>query len=133
MQTGPITMLSHRRERANSFIREELTLLLMNAVRDPRVALLTITDVALTPDRRVARVHVACYSGEQDLQEGLEGLESAKGFLRRGLGQVLQWRFTPHIEFRVDRSWEHGARIDDLLDKLAQERAARGNRDEDSG
>lgn len=126
-------MSSHRRERASSFIREELTLLLRNTVRDPRVEPLTITDVELTPDRRIARVHVACYSGEESLEEGLEGLESAKGFLRRGLGQVLHWRFTPEIEFRVDRSWERGARIDELLDELAQDRAARGDSDEDSG
>ena len=50
---------------------------------DPRVGPMTITSVALTRDRRIARVYVACYSGEDDLSEGLKGLESAKDFLRR--------------------------------------------------
>ena len=113
--------MPYRRERGDSFIKEELTLLLRNAVRDPRVAPLTITDVELTPDRRIARVYVACYEGEEALQEGLKGLESAKGFLRREIGRVLRWRFTPELEFRVDRSWEYGAKIDALLEKIRQE------------
>ena len=105
----------YRRERAGGFILEELTLLLRNAVRDPRVVPITITDVELTADRRIARVYVACYDGEEALQEGLAGLESAKPFLRQRLGRVLHWRFTPEIEFRVDNSWQYGQRIDAIL------------------
>lgn len=113
---------SYRRERANGFIREEVTLLLRDAVRDPRARLLTVTDVDLTPDRRIARIYVACYGNEEDLQEGLKGLESAKGFLRHRLSQLLHWHFVPDIEFRVDRSWERGAKIDSLLKKLEEDR-----------
>ena len=117
-------MPGFRRERAGSFIKEELTLLLRNAVQDPRLSEISIVDVDLTPDRRLARVYVTCYAGEQTLRDALAGLESAKGFLRRGLAQVLHWHFTPHIEFRVDRSWEQGEHIDSLLDQIAEERAA---------
>lgn len=111
-------MPNFRRERANSFIQEELTLLLRRSVRDPRVQHITVTDVDLTVDRRIARVYVACYEGEEALQEGLAGLESAKAFLRREIGQLLHWRFTPELEFRVDRSWQKGAKIDRLLREL---------------
>lgn len=116
-------MTGHRIERANSFIQQELTLALRNLVRDPRVEPLTLTEVRLTPDRRIARVYVACYSGEEALMEGMEGLDSAKSFLRRHLAQLLHWRFTPELEFRTDRSWEHGARIDALLEQIAEENA----------
>lgn len=111
-------MLSHRKDRANTFIQEELTGLLMGAVRDPRVQSLTITGVDLTPDRRLARVYVACYDGEEALKQGLEGLESSKGFLRRELSRLLHWQFTPELEFRVDQSLEYGNRIDSLLDSI---------------
>lgn len=111
----------YRRERAGGFIQEELTLLLRNAVRDPRVAPVTITDVELTADRRIARVYVACYEGEEALQEGMEGLESAKPFLRQRLSQVLHWRFTPEIEFHVDKSWEYGRRIDAILEEINED------------
>ena len=117
----------YRRERAGSYIKEELSLIVGNAVGDPRVQALTITDVDLTQDRRIARVYVACRSGEEDLQEGLRALENAKGFLKRELSQVLHWRFTPEIEFRVDRTWEHGSRIDALFDALKDEEATRAN------
>ena len=114
-------MLPYRRERAGGFIFEEITLLLHNSVRDPRVQPLTVTEVELTPDRRIARIYMACYAGEEALKEGLKGLESAKGYLRRELGQLLHWRFTPELEFRVDRSRERGERIDALLGSIQSE------------
>ncbi len=111
----------HRRERAESFIQRELTLLLRDRVRDPRVEALTVTDVELTQDRRLARVYVACYESEERLQEGLKGLASAQGLLRRELAARLHWRFTPELEFRPDRSWQYGERIDRLFDQIAEE------------
>ncbi|HHX43526.1 MAG TPA: 30S ribosome-binding factor RbfA [Chloroflexi bacterium] len=110
----------YRRERAGVFIQQELTLLLRNAVRDPRVADVIITDVELTADRRIARVYVSCYEGEEALHEGLAGLESAKPFLRQRLGQSLHWRFTPELEFRVDNSWQHGERIEAILRDITE-------------
>ena len=115
-------MRSFRTERASSFILQEITLLLQNSVRDPRVKPVTVTSVDLTRDRRIARIYVACYSGADALREALEGLESAKGFLRRELGQLLHWRFTPELEFRVDGSWEYGAKIDTLLEAIEQQK-----------
>jgi ribosome-binding factor A len=108
-------MPSYRRERAGDFIREQFTLLLRDQVHDPRVQNIIITDVELTEDRRIARVYVACYDGEEALAKGLEGLESAKSFFRRALSQLLSWRFVPEVEFRVDRSWQYGTKIDALL------------------
>ena len=114
-------MRSYRLERASSFILQEVTNLLRNSVRDPRLEPLTVTDVELSRDRRIAHIYVACYSGEDVLKEALEGLASAKGFLRRELGQLLRWRFTPELDFRVDRSWQYGAKIEALLETLAQD------------
>jgi ribosome-binding factor A len=118
-------MITHRRERGGSFIKEELTLLLRNALQDERVHGVSIVDVDLTPDRRVARVYISSYESEESLQLALQGLEHAKGFLRRGLAGVLHWPFTPHLEFRVDRSWQHGERIDALLDQIAEEESTK--------
>ncbi|MHB1293492.1 MAG: 30S ribosome-binding factor RbfA [Anaerolineae bacterium] len=114
-------MATFRKERANSYIQEQITLLLQKAVRDPRVEALTVTGVDLTSDRRIARVYVASYTGEEALQEGLAGLESAKSFLRSRVGQTLHWRFTPELEFRPDRSWSYGEKIDALLNQLESE------------
>ena len=105
---------------------------MQNAVKDPRVSSLTITEVELTPDRRIARVYVGSFANEEELREGMEGLESAKGFLRRKLGELLHWRFTPDLEFRVDRSWEYGAKIDSILAKLEQEEQKSVEPDQDA-
>jgi ribosome-binding factor A len=118
---GVVAMNTYRKDRANTFIQEELTLALEREVKDPRAAKLSITAVELTPDKRVARVYVSSFSGEEDLQEGLAGLKSAQGVLRHHLSQVLGWRFTPYLEFRVDRSYEYGSRIEALFRAIAEE------------
>jgi ribosome-binding factor A len=126
-------MAGFRRERANSFILQELTLALDQQVKDPRARSLSITEVDLTPDRRVARVYVTAYTGEEDLKEGLEGLRSARGVLRRHLSQVLGWRWTPYLEFRADRSWEYGARMDALFREISHEDSDRGEEADAAG
>jgi len=114
-------MNTYRKDRASTFIQQELTLALEREVKDPRAAKLSITAVELTQDRRVARVYVSSFSGEEDLQDGLAGLESAKGVLRHHLSQVLRWRFTPYLEFRADRSFEYGTRIDAIFRAISEE------------
>ena len=91
-------------------------------VRDPRVDALTITEVRLTRDRRIARVYVASYADEEAIKEGLVGLESARGVLRRELARLLHWPWTPELIFEVDRSWQYGEHMDQLFDKLREER-----------
>ncbi len=125
-------MAGFRKERSASFIQEQLTLFLRQSVKDPDVKALTITTVDMTPDLRVARVYVSSYEGEDELQAGLKGLERAKGFLRRELSKTLSWRFTPHIEFRPDRSWEYGSKIDSLLATVHEQDAAREKTEEEN-
>ncbi|MFP3896794.1 MAG: 30S ribosome-binding factor RbfA [Anaerolineales bacterium] len=123
-------MNEHRLERANSFIKEEFTLILQNAVADPQLRGISITDVQLTPDRRIARVYVTSYFSPEDLEEAMPALEKAKGFFRGHLSQLLDWRFTPEIEFHADRSWQRGERIDEILEEIAEERERRNNKGE---
>jgi ribosome-binding factor A len=108
----------HRKERAESYIQQELTRILRDRVHDPRVAGLTITEVSLTRDRRIARVYVASFSDQEALKDGLAGLDSAKGLLRRELAPLLHWPWVPWLEFRVDTSWQYGERIDQLIEEL---------------
>lgn len=123
--------MAFRRERGDSFIREELTLAIRNELSDPRLASLVITEVSLTKDRRYARVYVSCYEGEEALQEALTALESAKGYLRHHLSQVLSWRFAPELVFMPDRTWQYGEKMDALFDQIEQERASQADDDDD--
>ena len=108
-------MASNRIGRINDEIRRELSQLL-RSVKDPRVSgsMLTITHVDTTTDLRYARVYVTALdrTGEKDL---MKGLKSASGFLRRELGQRLDLRYTPELQFLADDSIAHGAHIRDML------------------
>lgn len=115
-------MKPHQLDRANSFVREELSLLMGSTVADPRVNALLVTDVDLSSDRRVARVYVSCYEEGGDLEEGLRALEKAKEFIRRELGEILGWRFTPELVFRADKSLQRGVRLDKVFKELERER-----------
>jgi len=123
-------MKPHQLQRANSFVREELALLLSSTLDDPRISSLIVTDVDLSKDRRVARVYVSCYEESGDLEEGIRGLESAKDYIRRELGQILGWRFAPELVFRADRSLQRGARLDKVFKELEREQAQASNSDE---
>jgi ribosome-binding factor A len=130
-------MKPHQVERANGYIKEELTMLLDSVVADPRVHGLIVTGVDLTADRRIARVYVSSYDEGTDMEEALHGLVSATPFLRRQLGEMLGWRFAPELFFRVDRSLQRGARLDKLFKELEQGQdaatpAAEGEPDKDS-
>ncbi len=96
-------------------IRQSLAELLERAVKDPRIGFATVTEVHLTGDLRLARVYVSILGGEERREQGMEGLTAAKNFLRHELAQRLRLRYTPEIEFHLDRSQEFSDRIDELL------------------
>ncbi len=108
-------MASNRIGRINEEIQRELSGLL-RTVKDPRVAdaMLTITHVDTTSDLRYSRIYISALdrTDEKDL---MRGLKSASGYLRHELGQKLQLRYTPELQFFADDSIAHGAHILDML------------------
>ena len=111
-------MASNRIGRINDEIQKELSEL-MRSVKDPRVSgtLLTITHVDTTSDLRYARVYVSAMD-RTDEKEFLKGLKSAGGYLRRELGQRLNLRYTPELQFFPDDSIAYGAHILDMLNHV---------------
>ena len=108
-------MASNRISRINEAIREALAGLL-HTVKDPRVteSMLTITHVDTTSDLRYARVYISALNC-QDEKGLMKGLKSASGYLRHELGQKVDLRYTPELQFIMDDSIAHGAHILDLL------------------
>ncbi len=96
-------------------IREEVSLILQNRVRDPGMRLVTVTDVSLTPDLKLARIRYSVLGGDEDRLAVRDALRRSKGFIRRELGQTLDLRFSPEIAFLYDDSYDRGARIDRLI------------------
>jgi ribosome-binding factor A len=99
-------------------IRSHLTDLLTRKSNDPRLHMITITDVKITPDARRADVHYSVLGGIESQAEAHAGLESASGWLRRELGRRLRLRNTPALVFHYDPSMERGEHIASILDEL---------------
>lgn len=104
--------------RVSDLIRTHLTTLLERKVNDPRLEMVTITNVAVTPDALRADVHFSVLGGAEAQAEAQAGLESAAGWLRRELGRRLRLRNTPELVFHYDPSLERGEHIASILDQL---------------
>ena len=110
---------SNKLQRTNDDIRFVLSRLLPQ-VKDPRVKqgdLVSITRVDTTGDLRYCKVYISVY-GEINEKEFKRGLKSAAPWLRRELGSSLNLRYTPELIFELDKSIEHGAYINSLIEKL---------------
>lgn len=111
-------MLTRRQRRVSELVHRELSTLLLFETRDPRLSGVTITDVDVTPDLLLARVHFTVLGDEHDESEALAGFEHAAGFLRTELARRVRLRFAPELAFFVDTSAAYGRRIDELLEQL---------------
>jgi ribosome-binding factor A len=114
-------MASRRIERLNEQLKRELALRLRRELRDPRVQGVTVTAVETAPDLTYARVMIRVLGDEAERTRAFEGLEAAAPYLRKSLGQSLHIRRVPELDFRIDASLEHAARIEELLDEVRPE------------
>lgn len=107
-----------RTERVNQLLKEEISRLLRDEVKDSRIGMVTITDVEASPDLKVAKVYIQTTGGEDREVQALKGLSSAAGFIRSKLGRELHIRRVPELHFEIDRTLERAARIEELLHRI---------------
>jgi ribosome-binding factor A len=108
-------------------VRQIVAETLERQVKDPRLAMVTVTDTRVTPDLREASVFYTVYGDATARQESAQALASATGVVRSAVGKALGVRFTPTITFIADAIPENAASIADLLDEArrADEELAR--------
>ncbi len=94
--------------------------MLFRNIKDPRIGLVTITGVDMSPDLRHARVFVSVMGTDRQKNDSLEALNHAAGWIRHELGQRIRMKFLPEIVFHADKSQEYGEHIDSLIDKLRE-------------
>jgi ribosome-binding factor A len=99
----------------------EFAELLQRDVDDPRLVMVTATDVEVDRELAYATIYVTSITSKEDKDAILRALEGAKGFLRSQLASRIQLRSFPQLRFRWDPSPDRGARIDELLDMLRDE------------
>src|SRR6266705_2822044 len=105
----------YHRERLGEALREEIETIVEGELGDPRIGLVSVSQVALAEDARSAQVFVAVEGDEDETLRTMQGLMAAVGFIRREVGERLQLRHPPELFFHLDRSEQYGARIDELL------------------
>jgi ribosome-binding factor A len=104
-----------RSARVGEKIREELSLLLLRKVNDPGLAPVTVTEVSVTKDLRIAHVNYSALVAKEERPAVAKALRRSSGFLRRELGHLLGLRYAPELQFHYDDSFDRGARIDAIL------------------
>jgi len=107
-----------RAERVADLIRAELADILRKRIRDPRIGLLTLSEVTLSDDLRVAKVYFVEMGQDQCRPEIRAGLDRAAGFIRREVGKRLDLRYVPELIFRYDASFAYGTRIEKLIQEI---------------
>jgi ribosome-binding factor A len=120
-----------RTDRINELLREEISLVMRNEVRDPRVGLATVTAVETSPELDHARVYITTLGDDEEKEAVLTGLQSAASFIRGQLSRKLHIRRVPELHFQYDRMLDEATRIEQLLREALPESSA--DTDEERG
>jgi ribosome-binding factor A len=106
----------HRSRVANTF-SEEIGAMLEGELSDPRIAPSYVTDVVLAPGGKSARIFVAVYGNEEEEASTLEGLITARSYIRSQLRDRMGVRHVPELTFAIDRSEKMTGRMEELLER----------------
>ena len=117
---------SIKNTRINTEVQRELSNILRNGIKDPRVAPMTsIVAVEVAPDLKTCKAYVSVFGDKKAQDDTIQGFQSAEGFIRRELARTLNMRNTPEIRFIMDQSIEYGvnmtAKINELTKNLKNE------------
>lgn len=108
-----------RSDRVAEQVRRDVAMLIQTELKDPRVGMISLTAVELTPDYAHAKIHFTTMDIEH-LDEIQAGLKRASGFLRRQLGLRIHIHTLPQLHFIYDGSIERGAMLTDLINKAVE-------------
>ena len=110
-----------RADRVSGLIQEVLSNLLKKDIHDPRLKMVTITNVKMSRDLRLARIYFSIYGDNSKAEAAAKGFESARGFIKRSLARRLNLRYMPDLAFFYDESFDYGSQIDELLKRITTE------------
>jgi ribosome-binding factor A len=107
-----------RAERVSDAIQQELAVLIRENVRDPRVGMVSVTEVEVSRDLAYAKAHVSFVGDrtQDEIDEGLAALNGASGYLRKLMAGSIKLRITPKINFFFDESGRRGQHLSQLID-----------------
>ena len=124
---------SIKNTRINGEVQKELSVIIQNEIKDPRIAPMTsVVAVEVAPDLKTCKAYISVLGDEKAAQDTLAGLKSAEGYIRRQLARSVNLRNTPEIRFILDQSIEYGVNMSKLIDNLVKaEPEEEGNEHDD--
>ena len=118
-----------RSEKVADLIQKEISEMLIRNLKDPRIGFITVTRVSVSDDCRFAKIYFSVMGSTEERERSMEGLNSAKGYVRRELGRRIQLRYTPDIVFQFDPSIEYAIHMEEVFRDLHEKK--RGDESED--
>jgi ribosome-binding factor A len=124
-----------RAERVSDAIQQELAVLIRENVRDPRVGMVSVTEVEVSRDLAYAKAHVSFVGdrSQDEIDEGLAALNGASGYLRKLLAGSIKLRITPKINFFSDESGRRGQYLSQLIDLAISKETPATDEEQQSG
>ena len=112
--------MSRRMERVNVLLRQEISRIVTEELKDPRLArFVSVTHVESAPDLRTAKVFVSVLGNDEEKGSTLKALKSASGFIRRSIHRHLRLQSAPSVQFRLDESIEQGTELLKLIEAVS--------------
>lgn len=122
-----------RMERVQELMKQEISKIILEDVKDPRIGFVTVTRVHVTNDLRSARVFVSLLGSDEQMADCWRGLNRSLGFIRREVGRRVRLRYTPELSLEIDDSMAYSAHIQKLLlgiQREETEKTEKGGTDE---
>ena len=109
--------MSHRIEKIEHLIKEEISLIFLYKMQDPALSLLTITNVKVSPDLKLVKIYLSVFDKEKrDLV--LERVKASTGYIRTELAQRIRIRYIPELKFFIDDTIDYVEKIENLIKKI---------------
>ena len=112
---------SIKNTRINGEVQKELSTIIRNEIKDPRIHPLTsVMAVEVAPDLKTCKAYISVLGEKEAKEATIKGLKSAEGYIRRQLAHNMNLRNTPEIRFILDESIEYGVTMSKLIDDIAK-------------
>lgn len=110
---------SIKNTRINGEVMKELSNIIHNEIKDPRIhAMTSVVAAEVTPDLKYCKAYISVLGDEEAQKETIQGLKSAEGYIRTQLAKTVNLRNTPQITFVLDQSIEYGVNMSKLIDEV---------------
>jgi ribosome-binding factor A len=110
--------MKYRRERVQDFLREEISLIIQQEIKDPGLGFITVIDVKMTDDLKFAKVYYSVFGSEEEKERTAQALKRATSYVKHLLGDKVRMKYMPDIAFVYDTDQEKGARIEAILKQV---------------